>query len=564
MYINFKTVFIKNKQDFGKNKAKILTFQAETIVKLKEELANTRNKLQLATKSELTAKNDEIERLKSIVSKMQDERQSSLVPVTTSQRFSLEQLFESFNDLKFQQAMDIKKNSQMKIDELMNEISGMVNLKTQLQVKKLQAEMAVVVEKQEVADCALNQCAELCSYTLEHLHELARFLTVILQRKEIRDTLNDQSLMDIQNVLDKSRDLSRRSIDGRFSSLANISSFDALLTTARDSIANFRDVHKSIANVVEAVEKTDEAIQVSIVCEKCKSLTKKLDSTSTEYDELRRINQMLEDEICDLKDKVKFGNEDIKAFQEEINSMKEAEDEVNILLEDYQQTIEKMQVEKIDIEAKLKLSTNQVEKCEKRLNEITNDLNANWITKRQHEGATKKLRDEIVSGEAQVAAIRMELDEIRKIVPKLKRETKSVDVYKTYSDEDYTDEDDKENKDFACALLKNESQNTMDYSENDSSKSMLTTRRTIEISDDRKRLLMSTSEISTSCSNCLKYQSRNRELKEYLGRAVETLKKQAEQKSIVDKHIQKQLHKTEDFLQQARSNMENIFKNKKN
>lgn len=499
----------------------------EEIAALKTHIAQLKNQLKEITSVELGEKNKEIQRLTELLNQMHLERHSlthDAVP-----RFSLDHILDEFNDLKFQQAMEIKKQSQAKIDELLLEIQKLASSKTQQhQVSKLKSEMEIVVEKQKVADSALTRCAELCSYTLEHLHELAMFLASMLQIKEVRESLSEQSFLDIQHIIDQSLNMSaRHSIGDHLTSLPNLSNLDILMQAARESIGNIRELRQCVAQV-------DKSIQITAKeeCKNCVELMEREQHAKDEYEELKRVNQLLEDEICEARDKIttqKNCNEKLK--EDFAAALKKVEEEADLNTEEYQMTIEALEKEKNKVEKKLVESEEELRKFKEQYNDVLDDINENWIEREQHEAEIIKLQEEIVNGEAQIAAIRMELDAARN----------AIQIAQTSN---------KEN------VLADHEQSLIDESK------QVMTRRTIEISDDRKILMMST-ENSTStsivaCNMCPKYKTQISELKKYLGRAVETLQKQKEQKAIVDRHIQKQLNKTENFLQQARTNMENI------
>jgi len=168
---------------------------------------------------------------------------------------------------------------------------------------------------------------------------------------------------------------------------------------------------------------------------------------------------------------------------------------------------------------------------------------ANWVTKMQHDEIVKLLKEDIVSSESQLAAIRMDMDMIRNNV---------LEVQMDVASGPDTSDGEKENK-----------SNPSD-------------RRTLDISDDRKLALMSMSPLdekvpnivvvpprdSSACVMCPKYQVKVAQLKKYLEKAIEKLKFQSDQKSRNDHHIQMQLRQTESFLAKARANMETFLYNR--
>jgi hypothetical protein len=77
---------------------KLMSMQSNEIQKLKDELSYVKRPLQKISSHDISDKNQEIEKLTNIVKNFNLDGPSS-------SRMSLEQLSESFNDLKFQQAM---------------------------------------------------------------------------------------------------------------------------------------------------------------------------------------------------------------------------------------------------------------------------------------------------------------------------------------------------------------------------------------------------------------------------------------------------------------------------
>jgi chromosome segregation ATPase len=268
------------------------------------------------TTSELQEKNKEIDRLTELINSLRVDRYSIS---SEPPRFSFDYLYETFNDLKFQQAMEIKKQSQQKIDQLMGELETMTNSKTLKQLEQLKVQMAIVAEKQQITDSALNRCTELCAYTLDHLQELTQFLTALLQNKQIRESLSEASLHNIQNIIEKSLDLSTRQSMGNFS-FNDISSLDVLVNAARQSIVNIREVQQTMRS-------TNKGIQTSVACDSANT------STITDYEELKRINQLLEDEIVEIKNTMRVYEKKSNEYKSEIVELKSVKDELNEKIE---------------------------------------------------------------------------------------------------------------------------------------------------------------------------------------------------------------------------------------
>lgn len=498
--------------------------------------------LKEVTSLELERKNQEIEKLSQIINDMKKSENKSLFETP---RFSFDCLYESFNDLKFQQAMQIKKDSQRKVDELMQELMGLASSKTKEQFNQLKEQMAIVVEKQEMADDALNRCAELCSYTLDHLYELTQFLSALLQNKEIRESLSNQSILNIQNILDKSIEFSRISIDGRMSTFPNLSMLESLITTTRDSISNIRENH------IENTEKIEKSSQVNIDCKSCEDLKHQLIIVSGEFDEMKKINQLLEDEICEYREKLELHNEEIKKCNDEIKSLIENEMEIDVLLKDSENNVRVLQDDKFNLLSKIDADKDLIQKLEKRIKDFEDDLEKNWMRKSIYEKYVKNVNDEAINAEAQTAAIRYELEEIRKLHPMYKsnQSKQSMDDEKEIVFNDFKSPQNQDN----CKL---EMQDTTD--------SQMTTKEHEYKDDEHNSLIPKESSSLIPCRNCPKYKAKNYELKKCLQICYEKLKQQSDQKNLLDYHVQKQLNKTENFLQQARSNMDNILKSKEN
>lgn len=513
---------------------------------MNNELNEVKCRIEQLTAQEFDDKNREAGKLSSLLSNMQLGR-NSLAPNLS--RMSLEQLSSSFNELKFLQNAEEMKTSQLRIDELMNEITEVANAKTKQHVAQLQQQMKIFNEKQDVTDKAFETCVELCAMSLEHLQGLAQFLSALIQQKEIRESLSEMTMFNIQSTLNKTFELSnqagRFSIDGRLSCLPDISSLDVLMTTARNSLLNVREVQRS-----------NKSIQAS--CDENSALKAEIETAQKELEDFKRVNQLLEDEIFHLKEsmedyKVKLANSD--DYADKIN---EEKDSIEAKLQESQKKVETLYFKRNELERKLQEETVKKFEFEQRTNKseelaeelkqkleiINKDLELNWVTKDRHNEVVQRLEGEIINGEAQIAAVRLQMESLQTSI----EEMKASEALPLES--------------VACAL---ESDACQEMKEN---AAIQTTRRTLEISDDRKRLFTTTTDSAVSsstdpsCEMCPKYQGKIVELKKYLARAMDKIKFQHESKTLNDRHIQKQLSNTENFLSQARSNMENILKNR--
>lgn len=276
--------------------------------------------------SELQEKNREIERLTELINSLRVDRHSI---ASEPPRFSFDYLYENFNDLKFQQAMEIKKQSQQKIDELMMELETMTNSNSVKQLEQLKVQMAIVAEKQQITDTALNRCTELCAFTLDHLQELTQFLTALLQNKQIRESLSEASFHNIQNIIEKSLDLSHRQSVGNFS-FNDISSLDILVNAARQSISNIREVKNSIIS-------TSKGVQASLLTENDHIVE------TGDYEEMKRVNQLLEDEIVEIKSTMRIYEKKSSEYKSEIVELKSVKDDLTEKLENAENAMGKLE-----------------------------------------------------------------------------------------------------------------------------------------------------------------------------------------------------------------------------
>lgn len=509
------------------------------IQKLKIETGKLTQKLKRLTSEDIHEKNDEIERLTKTISNLQFHQGGNTN--ADASHMSLEKLSESLNDLKYQQALEEKKISQHKIDELVQQLTDVTSARAHEHVIELKKQMKIVAQKQEVTDTALNKCAELCAFTLEHLHELANFLNSLIQQKEIRESLSESALSSIQNVIEKSMELSQHAgrisfSDSRFSFLPDLSSLDLLMTTARNSIATFKDVQSCM----------NKSVQASNIQE-IENIFSELTEAKIELEDIKRVNQVLEDEICQFKELMHDYKLKLNSRDDEFDELKEQKDSLNKQLmlveselknishqcDQLELSLQNETIKKLGFEARAQKSETLAEKLEDRLQTFQQDLEVNWITRDEHQKKIRMLEEDITIGHAQLEVIREELAQLRTSIS-----GEAIGGAET-------------NK------------------ENDEVKPPL---KMLEISEERKRMLLMSEEepsssvvlldgeLSSDCKMCPNYQLENTKLKKHLQLALQKLRQHSEQKSKTDQHIKKQLSKTESFLSQARSNMENILK----
>lgn len=560
---------------------KFLSQQDYEIEALKQEVEDFKTKIQEVTTNELHEKNREIERLTDLLNSLKNSDRQSIA--SEPSRFSFNNLYESFNDLKLQQAMEIRKQSQSKVFQLVAELSTMTTSQSQSeQIEKLKNQMQLVTERQQFTDDALSKCSELCSHTLDHLNELTQFLARLLQNKNIRESLSEGSLRNIQDILEKSLEIAGKQ---SIANTSNIPTIDFLVNVARQSISHFRDLQTTI-------RKNDKSIQTAATATLCDNKCEEDMSAMIEnFEELKRVNQVLEDEIVELKnsmsvyekksskymgeiqdlrvekedldDKIaelqksvddmqthqgqmieKYHNQCIelqevknsliaannevalksKSLQDYVDNLKKTSDnllqlellncKLTIDLEESQSIVQSLQLDKVRFESKWLKSEELAKKQQKRLDEIDYDLEQNWITKHEHELLTRSLKEEIEK------AVLMKTE-------KLKSEHE-----KSASTSQHKHDNFKENQN---------------------------TRRTIEISDDRKQLLMSSLGTTTvPCNYCEHYKNLALDYRKHLLSAVDKLKKKDNDKHCEDLTIKKQISETKDFISQARGNLEMV------
>jgi hypothetical protein len=318
--------------------------------------------------------------------------QNSLVSKSSMSRIPYEQLSESFNDLNLQNE-DIA-----------------------------DSEASKIAQNKEVTDSALEKCYELCAFTLDHLHELGQFLSALVQQQEIRESLSEMTLRNIQTAvseMDLTNHPELHSIDGRLSARFNISSLDVMMATARKSMEYIREIHCSNKSIQAS---NDQQLEI---------LQEEMDAARKEPEDINRVNQMLEKEICQLKQMMQVYKAKMLKQDEEIVDLKATKNAINLALQQSQKEIDnlmdqqeklekKLQTEtirKFQLESELLNSVGRASNLEEKLEEMkttleqrADDVEKNWITKLQHEIIVKDLKKE---SESQAAAMRLEIDALR-------------------------------------------------------------------------------------------------------------------------------------------------------
>lgn len=548
----------KKSQNDIKNLEQVIKNQESDLMILRVQLADVKKQLKSHTTQDLNEKNRQINDLSNLMKSMQLGR-ASLAPRhsrVSALSGMVERISEPFNELEFHQAMLQKKISQEKINSLIKQLAATTsNTATKEHVKDLQDQLNIFIEKQSITDSSLERYTEICNMTFSHLSELSQFLAMLIKKESIRSSLEDTTICQIQNVLDRTMEFSQRmSMDNRMS-IENISLLEVLMDSTRMSIANIQEI--KTLNV--SMQTTDD-------CE-----VKKL---RDELVSLTSVNQLLEDEIVELKKTVASKSEENaiadQVFKEiaksnedqreEIKAQKikadKLQQELNDKIAETKKMVEEFEEKIHDLEIKLQQETVKKIKsiddaarnekkaliANERLEKLLADVNANMIPKVTHIAEIEQLQQDLMSNEAQIAAIRMELDE------KL-GEIEDLRLYK----------------------------------ENEKP------RRTLEISEDRMKLILGNSSVSNvaviapitpskesqesqenvnktpenpqdvdMCPQCPVLRAKVEGYKKYLQRALSKLKTYEDVKKLQDRLIQGQLSKTTTFLKKVTTNMENI------
>jgi hypothetical protein len=437
-------------------------------------------------KIELNEKINEIERLNAMV--IGAGRYSVQSKPT---RFSLDDLCDNFNELQVQQAKEIAHLSFHKIDCIINELNSDANTKIHSQILEMKSQMTILAEKHNYTDSALKRCRELCEFALDHLHDLAKFLASLLQNKEIRESLGEFQLSSLQNVIDKSVEL-RYSMSARVSSLSDISGLDFLISAARTSITNVKDI-----------ELCSRSIQNSLNCTFCDSHEKNLN-------DLKRVNEMLDKEIRDLKNLLDNSTAKFDKLDEAFRIVTQEKEKYEERIIEYENKVHLLNNQNIQLEVNSKKSDEISSKLKQKLEILETDLRTNWVVKHEYDEIVRKLECYIVNEKPQSASVQQ------------------IEIQK--------------NNDEKMPVVKCDP----------------------KISEDGDLMLMGSQMAldESECKVCPRYRVQIKELKKHLQTAVEKLTKQNREKSITSRHIQKQLSQTENFIQKARFNMENILKEK--
>ena len=222
----------------------------------------------------------------------------------------------------------------------------------------------------------------------------------------------------------------------------------------------------------------------------------------------------------------------------------------------------------------------------------------NYIHKDEHASVTQKIEEKLKIKETYMQSLRVELEQMK---DKLSGNEKSMKIVLTELSEAHSDRDQLTNENGSLLqqlkeldehnllhgnVMKIESPieeecavNGYESEEKENHKSTVekTQLKTLEISEDRKQILLSTtiSNISTvsqyeqnaanaNCVTCYKNEAKIVELKQRLLSSYDKLRSQNEIKAENERNIKKQILKTRNVLAHAQSNMEKIVRSREN
>ena len=583
----------------------------EEIAKLKVELKQTTQNLQGLVNKELWEKNREIEKLNKMVNSLQNEKktmENASLNSTQSQTFDM--LADSYNDQKYLEAIELKKKAQSEMKRLLKDLySSAANVKTRDHIKKVEMELQVLADQQEVTEKTLNKCTELCALTMEQLHELAMFLSSLINQKDIMVSLSDLTLKSVRSCVNRSIEMSKSMTASRFSlacgdtslvQLGDLSNLDLLINTARDSLSNFRQVNVEGNMSFKSNEMTNDYLR------DYENIREKLLSANQEIENFNRVNQMLEDEICQYKEQLEKLTKSVSSGLEQLQALKEEKNRLCINLRVSEGKFEAQAVEISELKAERTLRQKEyIDSVKTNKAAFESNILLNYIHKDEHALVTQKIEEKLKIKETNMQGIRVEMEQMKEQLSgneksmKLvhdKMESVKIELSEALAERtQLTNENSSllqhlnelyEQKSLHGTKIEKESPNHesvangygSEEKENHKSNIEKTQLKTLEISEDRKQLLLSTtipnnSIVSqydqsiancSSCQSCQKNEAKIIELKQRLLSSYDKIRSQNEIKAEHERSIKKQILKTRNVLAHAHSNMEQIVKSREN
>lgn len=590
----------------------VMKAKDEEISKLKVELKQKTQNLQGLVNKELWEKNREIEKLNKMVNSLQIEKKTmENASLNSTQNQSFDVLADSYNDQKYLEALELKKKAQNEMKRLLKELySSAANVKTRDHIKKVEMELQVLAEQQEVTEKTLNKCTELCALTMEQLHELAMFLSTLINQKDIMESMSDFTLKGVRSCVNRSIEMSKSLTASRFSlacgdtslvQLGDLSNLDLLINTARDSLSNFRQVNVEGNISFKSNELSNDYLR------DYENVREKLLSANQEVENFNRINQMLEDEICQYKEQLEKLTKSVSAGFEQLQTLKEEKNRLCINLRVSEGKFEAQATEISELKAERTLRQKEhIDSVKTNKAAFESNILLNYIHKDEHALVTQKIEEKLKTRETNMQGIRVEMEQVKEQLSANEKNMKLVhdkmECVKTELSEALSERTQltNENRSLLQHLnelyeqkslhgtkteiespMKHESAvNGYESEEKENHKSNIekTQLKTLEISEDRKQILLSTtipnsSTVSqfdqsvancSSCQSCQKNEAKIIELKQRLLNSYDKIRSQNEIKAEHERSIKKQILKTRNVLAHAHSNMEQIVKSREN
>lgn len=297
----------------------------EEIDKLKEELRKRTQNLQGLVNKELWEKNREIEKLSLVINKLKDQQRAQQRTADDSfvflQDASISNSFTSFNELKYNEMLELNKKAQSKINSLVQKLCSNHEKVTKHDVEQLQTELKELNEQHEKCEQARKGILEICNVLVDRLDELNSFLASILQDTNILNKIGDERGIDLKKMLERSLDLSRSLNISRLSLpgdqslilLENLSAL-GLLDGSFVSLKENTDNVSLIANLRTEIEQLKKQLEEN---RRFSDSLEGENSRKNEIDELHERLKAKDNLLCEKNEVMMKAQEKLLQFQEE-------------------------------------------------------------------------------------------------------------------------------------------------------------------------------------------------------------------------------------------------------
>lgn len=297
----------------------------EEIDKLKEELRKRTQNLQGLVNKELWEKNREIEKLSLVINKLKDQQRAQQRTADDSfvflQDASISNSFTSFNELKYNEMLELNKKAQSKINSLVQKLCSNHEKVTNHDVEQLQTELKELNEQHEKCEQARKGILEICNVLVDRLDELNSFLASILQDTNILNKIGDERGIDLKKMLERSLDLSRSLNISRLSlpgdqSLIHLENLSALglLDGSFVSLKENTDNVSLIANLRTEIEQLKKQLEEN---RRFSDSLEGENSRKNEIDELHERLKAKDNLLCEKNEVMMKAQEKLLQFQEE-------------------------------------------------------------------------------------------------------------------------------------------------------------------------------------------------------------------------------------------------------